>query len=82
MPLLLMTLETAAEFMGLHTELVYQKTHDCGIPKQYTALCIDGSTIVDLYTHGNTYGQADSLQLVIPKACGESASGSSVCHFR
>ena len=72
----------ATDFIGSRNELVCHRTHDCGISKQYTAMCIDGATIVDLYTHGNTYGQADGLQLVIPKDCDESGSGSSLCHFR
>jgi hypothetical protein len=72
----------ATDFVTKDSELMCSKSRDCGTAKEFTATCVDGATIVDLYAHGISYGQVDGSPLVIPKACGDSGSGRSTCHFR
>jgi hypothetical protein len=72
----------AADYIASDSELVCHKTLDCVEQREFTAKCVDGATIVDLYAHGHAYKQADGSPLVIPKACDASGSDNSLCHFR
>jgi len=72
----------ATDFIARNNELTCQKNEECGISKEYTASCVDGVTIVDLYTHGDHYRQTDGSSLVIPKACDETGIDAPLCHFR
>ena len=72
----------AADFISSDSELYCKKILECGEPREFTATCVDGATIVDLYARGDAYKQADGSPLVIPKACGESGNDHSLCHFR
>lgn len=72
----------ASDFVGLNSELICIKNPVCGVPELYTATCLDGITIVDLYIHGKSFGQIDGSMMVIPNACDVNGGGSSLCHFR
>ena len=72
----------ASDFIGSQNELNCIKNRFCGVPEQFTATCLEGVTIVDIYIRGNSFGQTDGSLMVIPKACDANVGDLSLCHFR
>jgi hypothetical protein len=75
----------ATDYVGKDGELTCIKAENqgCNSASLYTAQCIDGASVVDVYVYDKDHlGQTDGLAVDVPTACGPTGDPKMMCHFR